>query len=259
MDDVKAFLSKYINWTFLISVLFIVNIVNMCGILSLKADYFVDEIYTYGKANYKTPVSVQIKDAAGVVYIPIEDGRIYIPGAKPLMDCVVVQRDGRFNYANVWKNEAKDVHPPVHTALVHTVSSFFPGKFSHWFAGVINIAFAVLTLLALRSLCRCYVRDEKTVNIISFALIFSGGILSAVTFLRMYIMAMFWITLLTYYFVRESEEHTEGYLFLLRVFAVALCGALTHYYCILYTVIYCPYFRNIWDMVVIQKKVSLHF
>lgn len=234
MDDVKAFLSKYINWTFLISVLFIVN---MCGILSLKADYFVDEIYTYGKANYKTPVSVQIKDAAGVVYIPIEDGRIYIPGAKPLMDYVVVQRDGRFNYANVWKNEAKAVHPPVHTALVHTVSSFFPGKFSHWFAGVINIAFAVLTLLALRSLCRCYVRDEKTVNIISFALIFSGGILSAVTFLRMYIMAMFWITLLTYYFVRESEEHTEGYLFLLRVFVVALCGALTHYYCILYTVL----------------------
>ena len=48
MDDVKAFLSKYINWTFLISVLFIVN---MCGILSLKADYFVDEIYTYGKIN----------------------------------------------------------------------------------------------------------------------------------------------------------------------------------------------------------------
>ena len=50
-------------------------------------------------------------------------------------------------------------------------------------------------------------------------------------------MSMFWITLLTYYFVRESKEQTKGYLFFLRVFAAVLCGALTHYYCILYTVL----------------------
>ena len=234
MDKLRVFLSKYINWTILISVLFIVA---MFGVLSLKADYFLDEIYTYGKANYRTPASVQIKDGAGAVYIPIEDGKRYIPGAKPLMDFVMVQPDNRFNYASVWKNEARAVHPPVHTALVHTVSSFFPDKFSRWFAGVINIVFAVLTLLALRALCRCYVDDEKQVSIISFAFIFSGGILSSVTFLRMYVMAMFWITLLTYFFVRESKEKTEGNSFLLRVFAVALCGALTHYYCILYTVL----------------------
>ena len=234
MDKLRVFLSKYINWTILISVLFIVA---MFGVLSLKADYFLDEIYTYGKANYRTPASVQIKDGAGAVYIPIEDGKRYIPGAKPLMDFVMVQPDNRFNYASVWKNEARAVHPPVHTALVHTVSSFFPDKFSRWFAGVINIVFAVLTLMALRALCRCYVDDEKQVSIISFAFIFSGGILSAVTFLRMYVMAMFWVTLLTYFFVRESKEKTEGNSFFLRVFAVALCGALTHYYCILYTVL----------------------
>lgn len=227
----KNFFNKYINWSFLIIILFITA---MCVVLSLKANFFVDEIFTYGKANYKTPASVQIKDGAGAVYIPIEDGKIYKPGGKPLTDFVMVQPANRFNYANVWKNEARAVHPPLHTALVHTVSSFFPGEFSHWFAGLINIVFAVLTLLALRELCRCYVDDEKLVNIISFAFIFSGGILSAVTFLRMYVMAMCWITLLTYFFVRESKEQTEGRFFLFRVFAVTLCGALTHYYCILY-------------------------
>ena len=234
MDKLRVFLSKYINWTILIAVLFIVA---MFGVLSLKTDYFLDEIYTYGKANYKTPTSVQIKDGAGAVYIPIEDGKRYIPAAKSLMDFVMVQPDNQFNYASVWKNEARAVHPPIHTALVHTVSSFFPNIFSRWFAGVINIVFAVLTLLALRALCRCYVDDEKQVNIISFAFIFSGGILSAVTFLRMYVMAMFWITLLTYFFVKASKEKTEGNTFLFRVFAVALCGALTHYYCILYAVL----------------------
>ena len=44
MDKLRVFLSKYINWTILISVLFIVA---MFGVLSLKADYFLDEIYTY--------------------------------------------------------------------------------------------------------------------------------------------------------------------------------------------------------------------
>jgi hypothetical protein len=234
MDQPKAFLGKYINWTFLISILFIVTI---CGVLSLKADYFVDEIFTYGKANYKTPASVQIKEGAGTVYIPIEDGKIYTPGGKPLMDYVEVQSDNRFNYANVWKNEARAVHPPFHSALVHTVSSFFPGKFSLWYAGVVNIVFAVLTLLALRALSRCYVHDEKLVNIISLTFIFSGGILSAITFLRMYIMSMFWITLMTYIFVRESNEQTGENIFFFRAFAVTLLGALTHYYCILYAVL----------------------
>ena len=234
MKQLKVFSSNYINWTFAISVLFIAA---MCFVLSLKADYFIDEIFTYGKANYKTPASFQAKDGAGTLYIPIEDGKIYVPGGKPLMDYVVVQPDNQFNYANVWKNEARAVHPPFHSALVHTVSSFFPGKFSRWFAGVVNIFFAVLTLLTLRVLSRCYVHDEKLVNIISLTFIFSGGILSAITFLRMYIMAMFWITLLTFFFVRESKEQTGGEKFFFRVFAVTTCGALTHYYCILYAVL----------------------
>lgn len=234
MGTLKNRLGKYIKFDVLLYVLFIAA---MCNILSLKADYFVDEIFTYGKANCKTPASFQAKDGAGTVYIPIEDGKIYTPGGKPLMDYVVVQPDNRFNYANVWKNEARAVHPPFHSVLVHTVSSFFPGKFSRWFAGVVNIFFAVLTLLTLRSLSRCYVHDEKLVNIISLTFIFSGGILSAITFLRMYIMAMFWITLLTYIIVRESKEQTEGNIFFFRVSAVTLCGALTHYYCILYAVL----------------------
>lgn len=248
MGTLKNWLGKYIKPDVLLCVLFIAA---MCIVLSLKADFFVDEIFTYGKANYKTPASFQAKDGEGTVYIPIEDGKIYIPGGKPLMDYVVVQPDNRFNYANVWKNEARAVHPPFHSTLVHTVSSFFPGKFSRWFAGVINIVFAVLTLLTLRSLSRCYVHDEKLVNIISLTFIFSGGILSAITFLRMYIMAMFWITLLTYIIVRESKEQTVGKIFFFRVFAITLAGALTHYYCILFAILI-SFTYGIW--LVFKKK-----
>ncbi len=234
MTRFKAVFNKSIFCTFFLCILFVVA---MCVVLSNKVDYHVDEIFTYGKANYQSPRSFYEEKGTGAVYIPIRDGKIYIPGGKALMDYVTVQPEYRFNYANVWKNEAKAVHPPFHTALVHTVCSFFPEEFSHWFAGVVNIAFAVLTLLAFRALTRCYIQDERVVNIISFSFAFSGGILSNITFLRMYIMAMFWVTLLSYCIVKECKEQKGTVKFFVCLSVVTLCGALTHYYCILYAVL----------------------
>ena len=48
-------------------------------------------------------------------------------------------------------------------------------------------------------------------------------------------MAMFWVTLLTYCFVKEvKDEAVNYYEFLTKVLAVTVCGAMTHYYCIVY-------------------------
>ena len=100
--------------SFLITILFIVA---MCIVISYKANYFVDEFFTYEKANYSASISYHMKKKTGDLYFPIEDGKIYYPGGKALMDYVVVQPEHRFDYANVWKNEAKAVHPPFHSAL----------------------------------------------------------------------------------------------------------------------------------------------
>ncbi len=231
MKKLKDMFSKPVFCTLLLCILFVAA---MFVVLSNKVNYHVDEIFTYGKANTQSPYSFYESKKSGILYFPIEDGKIYVPGGKALMDYVTVHPEHRFDYANVWKNEAKAVHPPVHTALVHTISSFFPGRFSPWFSASVNIAFAVLTLLVFRALSRYYVQDEKVVNIISVAFAFSGGILSAVTFLRMYIMAMFWVILLTYCFVSEVREGSGKSTFSLKVFAVTVCGAMTHYYFIVY-------------------------
>lgn len=235
MEKVKGSLNKLLQKSIICNLFLCILFVGaMCLVLSHKVNYDVDEIFTYGKSNYQSPPSFYNRKGSGVVYIPIEDGKLYVPGGKALMDYVTVQPEHRFNYANVWRNEAKAVHPPVHSALVHTISSFFPGRFSLWFAASVNIVFAVLTLLVLRLLSRCYVHDERVVNIISLAFVLSGGILSAITFLRMYIMAMFWVTLLTYCFVKEVKDQTGNKVFFMKVFAVTAGGALSHYYCILY-------------------------
>lgn len=231
MKRFKGLFNNSIFCSFFLCILFVAV---MYFALSHKVNYHIDEIFTYGKANYPSPLSLQKIQHTGWVFVPIDDGKIYTPGGKALMDYVVVQPQHRFDYANVWVNEARAVHPPFHSALVHTIASFFPREFSLWFAASVNVLFAVLTLLVLRFLCRCYVQDERMVNIISITFAFSGGILSAVTFLRMYIMAMFWVTLLTYCFVKEVREGAGKSEFFLKVFAITVCGAMTHYYCIVY-------------------------
>ena len=47
-------------------------------------------------------------------------------------------------------------------------------------------------------------------------------------------MAMFWVILLTYCFVSEVREGSGKNTFFLKVFAVTVCGAMTHYYFIVY-------------------------
>lgn len=49
-------------------------------------------------------------------------------------------------------------------------------------------------------------------------------------------MAMFWITLLSYLFVKEVGNKRSGWKFYVSIFMTSVVGALTHYYCIVYTV-----------------------
>ena len=223
MVGVKYVAKKYISWSLLIYVVFIAT---MVAVLSYKTNYHIDEIFTYGNANYQNSP-----------FYGIEDGREYTPGDKLFVDYVTVEPQHRFAYSNVWHNLSRDTHPPLYLAIVHTICSFFPGRFSLWFAGCVNIAFAVLTLYVLKRLSYYYVNDNKLVYLISTAFAFSGGILSGIAFLRMYVMAMFWVVLLTYIFVRKIRESISEKDFLLQVFLATLLSALTHYYCIVYAVL----------------------
>ena len=89
--------------------------------------------------------------------------------------------------------------------FLHTICSFFPEKFSKWYAGSINIFFALLTLYTSRKIVLNLTNNKEICNIVSFAFILSPGILSAISFFRMYIMAMFFTTLLTYIIIEEID------------------------------------------------------
>lgn len=192
--------------------------------LSKKENLYVDEVYSYGLANH-----------SGSPYMSIEDGQTYYPAGTPWVEYMSVSPGHRFDYANVWSNQAQDVHPPLYYVFLHTICSFMPGIFSIWFAGLINMVFAVGTLYFVRKLTWLWTKDELLQNIISLGFVCSAGILSAVSFLRMYIIAMFWVTVLAYLILQQIEEqHTVKFYLLLLLCTVG--GALTHYYCIVYAV-----------------------
>ncbi len=206
--------------------IYVVFVMCMIAAISYKCNYHLDETYSYALSNQRGGMEFRIKD-----------GKKYTSVGKMYLDYLTVRPGQRFDYSNVWRNQSEDVHPPFYYALLHTICSFFPKTFSNWFAGSINIIFAVLTLFVLRKLSRYFLDSTFLINSLSLAFALSTGVLSSATFFRMYVTAMFWVTLLAYCYVRKINENEREREFLARVSVVTLFGALTHYYCIIYAIL----------------------
>lgn len=202
-------------------VLYFLFLLMMILVMVNKKNLHVDEILTYGLSNYSSGSMM-----------PIE-GEAYSPAENVLIEYTAVNENSKFDYKNVWQNQLRDTHPPLYYMLVHTICSLFPNKFSIWYAGIINVLFALLTLYAVRCLVYELTENRDAVTLTSMIFIFSAGILSSITFLRMYIMAMFEVTYITLLFVRAVRKgYTQK--FYINVIIISVLGALTHYYFIVY-------------------------
>ncbi|MBP3918124.1 MAG: hypothetical protein J6I50_02995 [Clostridia bacterium] len=205
-------------------------------VIALKANYHVDEIYSYGLSNHRDGITISFYER-----------KTYEDAAEPYMHYLTANENHRFDYANVWENQKNDVHPPLYYALLHTISSIFPGTFSRFYAGAINIVFALLTLYFLRKIIKRITDDTSVLCAVSLLFVLLPGILSVVSFLRMYVMAMFFVTLISWYFLcafdwqgngtDEVPPFGDSWHFGAKLYFAAVLGALTHYYCIVYTVL----------------------
>lgn len=160
-------------------ILYVVFLLLLILVLNNKADLHVDEMWTYNLAN------------AEQAFWP-ESGVEFVPAEKPYLDYHT--STGSFGMSNVWKQNSEDCHPPFYYALVHIICSVFPGTFSVWYAGIINVVFQLLILFILRKIIFLLTHDSVAGWIVSCSYITCAGILSISSFLRMYVMLMFWIT-----------------------------------------------------------------
>lgn len=206
--------------------LYILLVVLLAVVFTNKINVSLDEIYSYGLANYTKGLN-----------LVVQENYKYEPAAGAYME--YVSATDRFNYANVWKNQANDVHPPLYYALMHTVCSIFPGSFSIWYGAVINIFFSLATLLFVQLLAwELSGKNKRIVLAVSAAFVLCGGILYANAFIRMYIMAMCFAACISWLIVKQTGENKTKFFFP-ALFAAAVWGALTHYYCIIYMVAVC--------------------
>lgn len=219
----------------------------MVIILLNKVNYNVDELLSYGLANSMNGETIRF-----------DDGLSYIPARSPWISCMTVQSGGRFDFQHVWENQANDVHPPFYYLILHFICSFFPGKFSLWFAGSINIVFALLTLWVVRRLTHELTDSHNMVWIVSVCFITSVAILSSVAFLRMYIMTLFLVSLISLVFVLAVRQKMLSGRFYGTVILVSYIGALTHYYYIVYLFFLCLVF-GIWLLFNKRYKETLLF
>lgn len=207
-------------------ILYVTFFLLMVITISKKENYHVDELFSYGLSNN-----------VGHITMIFDDGAKYDPADVYGKYLTVSNNRHKFDYRNVWINQKNDVHPPLYYMILHTICSFFPGTFSGWYAGSINIIFSVFTLYFLRKLCRTLTSSQTITTMVSIGFVFSSGILYSAVFFRMYSMAMCWITAQSYLILQAAEEKKCGKKLYAGLFITTLLGALTHYYCIVFDVL----------------------
>ena len=191
--------------------------------LSLKENLFMDEILSYFRANRPA-----MPDNRGV--LPYN---VMLTDLKTVLSDYLLTVSEPFNFRNVYIQETMNVHPPLYYYLLHFICSLFPGTFSIYYAGAINVLFGILTLILLGRIVRIFTNDPLTYTLSLTAYILSHAIICQVIFLRMYIMLGFWITALVYLFIHDplQEKDIRYYIFL---FITVYGGISTHYHFLLF-------------------------
>ncbi len=176
-----------------------------------------DEIWSYGLANSYYRPFIYLPD--GIYQDDYEGGyegsditNKWIDG-KVMNDYVTVQEDERFTYDSVYHNQVLDHHPPLYYAILHTICSFFPGKFSLWYAYVINIVSMVFIQIFLFKMMNLLTSSDKVALVC--CLLYGGGVgaLSTMLFLRQYGFMTMLITMIWYWNLKmyRSYDKEKGF------------------------------------------------
>lgn len=191
-----------------------------------KQDFHMDEYFSYYSTS-DDDFSVEYQDDAW------NDSNI-------IADKCRVRSDSRFNYKNVYIMEGRDVHPPLYYYFLHTVCSLFPGMFTKWTGIGLNIFFFLLSSIILGKIT--WLLSQKNAGLVLAVSAFYGfnpAVISAVMFIRMYMLLAVFILLFVYIHIWIAQA---GYCWnvgsLEAIVFTAFGGFLTHYYFIVFAAIF---------------------
>lgn len=184
--------------------------------------------------NYSKQGTVEWYDAARSML----QGKSQWMTGRELRDQIVAEKGSRFQYKQVYINQALDVHPIFYYVLVHTIFSIFPDTYSNAFLFCINIIFLLLSLIVLYKIVKNYWKDDENTALIAVILWgFSQGFASCAVYFRMYAVLTFFIlmTLYVHLMIITDWEGFNDYKSRWIVLAISVwLGFNTQYYFILF-------------------------
>ena len=219
LKNIKKYISN--NWLF-ICILIIQLLAIIFTFAFFKQGYHSDELYEYGFANsYNLRVLEMDNNGVGL-------DRQWTD-SKELLKYISVEKDHRFSYKNIYMHATMDYYnPPFKLFVLHTICSFFPGKFSKWYSFVINIASFILIQFALYHLLYKMLNNKfaSIAGVVLFG--FGAGCLDSMVFLRMYSLGMAFGVLFLYFSYCLFEEKVKNKILLyILTFISLFLGAFT--------------------------------
>lgn len=202
---------------------------------SAKAYFHMDEVYSYGLANYERVQLYETED----FYNTWHDGRWYD-------DYLTVGGEERGDLRPVYINQKNDVHPPLFYLLLRLGMELTPEHFSKWTGIILNMIIAagctVLLFLIIEKLLQNESNSKIKSLLLTLVVAVSLATISTVVYIRMYELLTFWILLTTYLHLRLLDAKIIGTKLLVAIGATAFLGVLTQYYYIFFMLamfIYC--------------------
>lgn len=182
-----------------------------------KEGYHYDEYYSYYSSN--------------VTYGLVPTDREWKDTAEIRSEFMVLPGEG-FNYGMVRLMQTYDVHPPLYYFFLHTVCSFFPGVFSKWFGLGLNLLFFVIAYLLFAQISYAVFRKHRGMTMLACLLFgFQPGILSGITFIRMYMLLLVWcLAIMCWHIPTWQDGLTLRPKRIIGLIFLVTAGFLTHYY-----------------------------
>jgi len=202
-------------------IIIIIGIVLILLHLPKKQIYDGDELYSYTLSNSKKH---------GFIINNIEINKW--TSQEELKKIFELNNDEIFSIISIYKNQARDVHPPFYYLIFHIISIIFLNKFSILPGIIINIISYIVLMIYLYKISKEIIGEKESyIPCILYTL--SLGMLSTAMFIRMYMMVTTICIAFTYYFLKITKNMNKNDLIKLAI--CTYLGFMTHYFFLIYS------------------------
>lgn len=179
-----------------------------------------DELYSYTLSNSKIH---------GFIINNIEINKW--TSQEELKKIFELNNDEIFSITSIYKNQARDVHPPFYYLIFHIISIIFLNKFSILPGIILNIIAYIILMIYLYKVSKEIIgKKESYIPCILYTL--SLGMLSTAMFIRMYMLLTTICIIFTYLFIELTKNMNKKNLIKLSI--CTYIGFMTHYFFLIY-------------------------